>query len=239
MDLDETGTDSEAWTPLFMAAENGHAEVAEALIKARCEVDKASNEGMTPLSTAAENGHAEVAEALIEAGCDVDKADKDGHTPLYMAAEHGHAEVVEALLRAGCDTSAIQSIPSLIVGPFVAHYEEQQNKMLALAGGLHRRLGAESVVMRLDDNLLQMIWKPVEKRCIVPPVEEAVDPSEVDEGDGDWDDAEDWDHWEDDEEEEDDDEDDALGAEDEEEDEEEYEEEDEDWDDGEEGGGGG
>ena len=58
-----------------------------------------------------------------------------------------------------------------MVGFFVAHLEEQQSKMVALAGGLHRRLGAESVVLRLDDNLLQLIWEQVERRCVVPPVE--------------------------------------------------------------------
>ena len=72
----------------------------------------------------------------------------------------------------------------------------QQSKMLALAGGLHRRLGAKSVVIRLDDNLLQLIWKQVEQRCIVPPVEEAVEPSEVDGVDENWDDDEDWDEGE-------------------------------------------
>ena len=80
--------------------------------------------------------------------------------------------MAEALLRAGCDTSSVTSIRALMIGPFVAHLEEQQSKMVALAGGLHRRLGAESVVLRLDDNLLQLIWEQVERRCVVPPVEE-------------------------------------------------------------------
>ena len=63
----------------------------------------------------------------------------------------------------------------------MAHLEEQQSKMVALAGGLHRRLGAESVVLRLDDNLLQLIWEQVERRCVVPRVEEEVDEEEEEE----------------------------------------------------------
>ena len=167
--------------PLLMAAENGHVEVAEALIKAGCDVDKAEKNGVTPLLKAAQNGHVKVAEPLIEAGCDVDKADSDGATPLSRAAQYGHAEVAEALLRTGCDTSSVRSIRAFMIGPFVAHLEEQQSKMVALAGGLHRRLGAESVVLRLDDNLLQMIWEQVERGCVVPPVEEEDEQDEQEE----------------------------------------------------------
>jgi hypothetical protein len=50
-------------------------------------------------------------------------------------------------------------------------HEEQQRKMLAMAGGLHARLGAGSFVLRLDDNLLKMIWEEVERWCAVPAAE--------------------------------------------------------------------
>ena len=92
--------------------------------------------------------------------------------------------MAEVLLRAGCDTSVTSSVESIcadMVGPFVAHLEEQQSKMVAFAGGLHRRLGAESVVLRLDDNLLQLIWEQVERGCVVPPVEEEDEQDEQEE----------------------------------------------------------
>ena len=75
-------------------------------------------------------------------------------------------------LRAESDTSPVTSIPVLMVELFAWHLEEQQSKIVALAGGLHRRLGAESVVSRLDGDLLEMIWEQVEQRSVVPPVEE-------------------------------------------------------------------
>ena len=62
-----------------------------------------------------------------------------------------------------------------MVGFFVAHLEEQQSKMVALAGGLHRRLGAESVVSRLDGDLLEMIWEMVEQRSVLPPIDQEED----------------------------------------------------------------
>ena len=134
------------------------------------DVDKANNDGTTPLFVAALEGHGEVVEALIKAGADVDKVNKSGNTPLYVAARKVRGRVVDMLLKGGCDPSRVKSIPALMVGPFVEHLTEQQMKMMALAGGLHRRLGAESVVFRLDDNLLQMVWEQVVRRCGVPPV---------------------------------------------------------------------
>jgi hypothetical protein len=68
----------------------------------------------------------------------------------------GHGEVVAALLKAGCDTSLVVSIRDPQVrGLFVEHLEKKQRKMLALAGGRHRRLGTESVVCRVD----KMVWE--------------------------------------------------------------------------------
>jgi hypothetical protein len=102
----------------------------------------------------------------------VDSATEGGVTPLWIAAQELHGEVVEALLKADCDTSSVCSISddSQVRGLIVEHHAEQQRKMLALGGGLHLRLGAESVMFRLDDNLLKMIWEQVERWCMVPPV---------------------------------------------------------------------
>jgi hypothetical protein len=53
---------------------------------------------------------------------------------------------------------------------FLGHCEKQQAKLLALAGGLHWRFGVESVVFRMDDSLLKMIWDQAQKRSVVPPM---------------------------------------------------------------------
>ena len=65
--------------------------------------------------------------------------------------------MAELLLRAGCDTSSVTSIPALMEGFFVSHLEEQQGKMVALAGGLHRRLGAESVVLKRGSRIYRTV----------------------------------------------------------------------------------
>ena len=56
-------------TPVFIAAQNGHASTTIQLIQARCNVDILSQEesGVAPLFIVAQNGHALVVNHLIEA----------------------------------------------------------------------------------------------------------------------------------------------------------------------------
>ena len=85
------------------------------------------------------------------------KATDDGKTPLYIATQHQDKnecrflphgclslQVVVEMLEAGCDTSSAHAAmcPEMRT-VFVEHLGAQQRKMLAMASGLHRRLGAE------------------------------------------------------------------------------------------------
>ena len=92
--------DKEGGTPLHVAAFQGHADVARALLEAGASMDAVDKQGRTPLHWAAVRGHAVVARALLEAGASVDAVDKEGDTPLHLAADLGHAEVSTALLNA-------------------------------------------------------------------------------------------------------------------------------------------
>ncbi len=97
-----------AWeydSKLYVAAENGDAELVKLLIAAGANVNKANEYGWTPLYWAAWNGHKECVEQLIAAGADVNKAEKDGSTPLYMAAYEGRTECVKLLIAAGADVN--------------------------------------------------------------------------------------------------------------------------------------
>jgi hypothetical protein len=101
-------------TPLFKAAQHGHAPDVEQLIAARCNVDLANDDGQTPLYAAAQHGHAPIVEQLIAARCNVDlpKTD-DGQTPLYAAADKGHARVVEQLIAARCSVDLVSTVKHL------------------------------------------------------------------------------------------------------------------------------
>ncbi|KFX88299.1 hypothetical protein V490_07728 [Pseudogymnoascus sp. VKM F-3557] len=93
-------TDKYGWTPLSLAARDGH----EALLKSLLDsdvvgVDAKNSEERTPLSLAAENGHEAVVRLLLDSFIvDTNSRDMEGRTPLSWAAENGHKAVVKLLL---------------------------------------------------------------------------------------------------------------------------------------------
>jgi ankyrin repeat protein len=96
--------DEEDFTPLFVAAQFGHAAVAGVLAEeAGVDLNRADRKGTTPLFIASQNGHGAAVSALLHAGAELARARLDQVTPLYIAATNGHAEVVQALAEAGAD----------------------------------------------------------------------------------------------------------------------------------------
>jgi ankyrin repeat protein len=94
---------------LYLAAWNGHADVAELLLAAGADVGVKDSDGRTPLHLAARYGHADVAEPLLAAGADAEAKDSYNRTPLHRAAWYGHTDVVEQLLAAGADVEVKDS----------------------------------------------------------------------------------------------------------------------------------
>ncbi|TYZ58284.1 hypothetical protein PybrP1_011927, partial [[Pythium] brassicae (nom. inval.)] len=100
-------------SPLFVAAQLGHTEMVQLLLKTRANPDMCASEGAsgkTALFEAASEGHAAVVRELLESnaavdvvtddehGASVDMATEDGATPLYVAAQNGNLEAVSALI---------------------------------------------------------------------------------------------------------------------------------------------
>jgi ankyrin repeat protein len=92
--------DKYGMTPLYIASQEGHAEVVSMLLaKQGVNVNQAMNNGVTPIYIASQEGHAEVVSMLLaKHGVKVNQAMNDGATPLYTASQEGHAEVVSMLL---------------------------------------------------------------------------------------------------------------------------------------------
>lgn len=87
---------------LSLAAECGHEEVVDVLVKTK-KVKLSSKRSPNPLCSAARKGHVAVVKRLLDAeGIKPDEADhQSGRRPLSCAAERGHRQVVELLLATG------------------------------------------------------------------------------------------------------------------------------------------
>lgn len=103
-----------AYTPLFLASQQGHAPVIAALLAAGSDVKLGTPNGTSPLMVAAAAGKADAVKVLVEAGADVNA--KDGvreQTPLMYAAATNRAEVIAVLASKGADLGATSKVSNL------------------------------------------------------------------------------------------------------------------------------
>ena len=86
---------------LHQAIEQGHVDVALALLAKGAGVHAKDEGGSTPLHLACLKGFEVVVQALVDEGCRLDTHDKSGRTPLMLAVEYGHKAISLCLLRCG------------------------------------------------------------------------------------------------------------------------------------------
>lgn len=100
-------TDNEGLTPLGIAAQNGRAKAARALLDAGADVNApVAQGGYTPLMLASISGSNELAAALIGHGAKVNAANPGGVTALMIAAAGNRAGVAGLLVKSGADLNA-------------------------------------------------------------------------------------------------------------------------------------
>ena len=85
--------DIRRFTPLMMAACEGHHKVVNLLVEAKCNISMTAYNRRTALHYAAEQGHVVCCEVLVEAGLGIDHLDADGCTAAMWAARKGHVVV--------------------------------------------------------------------------------------------------------------------------------------------------
>lgn len=100
-------TDWMGTSPLHFAAQNGHVEVLDVLLKAGVSRDTRTKVDRTPLHLAAQEGHLEIVNQLVQHGADMDAKDLLKMTPLHWAVQRGYYDIVEVLLGNGADPNSI------------------------------------------------------------------------------------------------------------------------------------
>ncbi|MGV3590645.1 MAG: ankyrin repeat domain-containing protein [Gammaproteobacteria bacterium] len=110
------------FTPLLLAARDGHLESTKVLVEAGADVDAIAADGKNALSLAIFNGSYALADYLVDAGSDVNNADAQRFTPLFWAVDRRNMEtapnfpwivtddplpLIEKLLQRGADPNWI------------------------------------------------------------------------------------------------------------------------------------
>jgi hypothetical protein len=121
-------------TPLHVAALEGHAAVAQALLDQHAPINARGLRDETPLHMAMYEAHHDLAELLLANQADINAQSASGETPLHVAARKGHHDLVVLLLTHNADVNA--------------HDRQGQTPLHAAAAAGH----AEVVKVLLDQN---------------------------------------------------------------------------------------
>lgn len=116
-------------SPLHLAAQYGHAETADILLKAGASRDTRTKVDRTPLHIASLEGHLSIVSLLIANGSEIDAKDLLKMTPLHWAVERGHYDVVDYLLAHGADVNILSKFDKT---PIDIAYDNGRNDMIPL-----------------------------------------------------------------------------------------------------------
>jgi ankyrin repeat protein len=92
-------------TPLHLAVECGHKDVAELLLANKADIEAKAYGGWTPLLQAVFGGHKDLVELLVANKAEVNVKEDAGRTPLHVAAENGYTEIAAFLLASKADVN--------------------------------------------------------------------------------------------------------------------------------------
>jgi ankyrin repeat protein len=97
----QRGSDSNLFSPLYVASAQGHFPVVKTLLYHGAKVDALDKHSFSPLYTACLHGHFDVAKILLQKGANMDAPYHSNRSPLHGAAWYGHTKIVKLLLHYG------------------------------------------------------------------------------------------------------------------------------------------
>ena len=98
--------DKEGNTALHKAAERGHDEIVDVILKHDRKVEYHNRRKETPLHKATQMGHLNIVEILILQKANVNATDRYDICPIHQAAKKGHDKVIELLIDHGAFVDA-------------------------------------------------------------------------------------------------------------------------------------
>lgn len=94
-------------TPLHLALELGHVDIARYLIKKGADINLKDKDKATPLHNAAYLGNMKIVDLLLKKGAtSLNEGNFRGQTPLHFACERGYPKIATRLLDGGADREA-------------------------------------------------------------------------------------------------------------------------------------
>ena len=104
--MDLNAKNSEAWTAVHNAAQEGHVEILKELLERHAEASPRWSDGTTPLMIAVDRHHHEVVRILLKYGANPNETLTAHFSPLLDAASTGDTEMFELLLGAGAEAKS-------------------------------------------------------------------------------------------------------------------------------------
>ncbi|XP_006635908.3 transient receptor potential cation channel, subfamily N, member 1 [Lepisosteus oculatus] len=98
------------WSPLLLAAEQGHKQIVKILLQNHARVDVFDEHGNAALHLVSGKGHEEIADILLSHKAFVNAKTKLGMTPLHLGAQNGYNRLVRMLVEthmAGIDALSL------------------------------------------------------------------------------------------------------------------------------------
>ncbi|CAN0031393.1 unnamed protein product, partial [Ectocarpus sp. 12 AP-2014] len=98
----------QGWTPLMVAAGEGHSKVVGILLNKGADMSVVNDLGSTALFISVCLGYVAVTRMLVNAGANLEAGELNGGwTPVMMAAYKGHSKILRILLNKGADLSVV------------------------------------------------------------------------------------------------------------------------------------